>query len=172
VNISIRPANQADIATITAIGRTAVELAHRDSCSPTDMVAFLDEYYNPQAIEEQLLDKNNNYFLLLADGQPAGFSNVVMNARHPNIAHNNATKLDRIYLLSTYYGLGLGYQLLQHNIQLSQQSGQCCMWLFTWQGNTRAIDFYKQHGFKVIAEHKFKITETHYNPHFQMMLEY
>lgn len=75
-------------------------------------------------------------------------------------------------MASDFYDLKLGYQLLAHDVALSKEQGQSGMWLFTWQGNTRAVNFYKRNGFTVIGDHRFKVTETHYNPHHQMFLAY
>ena len=168
----IRPATPADHKAIAAIGRAAVELSHRESCSAEDMNAFLNAWYNEDAILAELNEPTHIYHVILYDGEVAGFSKMVLNATHPNVARDNATKLDRIYLSSEYYDKKLGYELLAHNIALSKKHGQSGMWLFTWQGNARAVNFYKRNGFAIIGEHKFKVTETHYNAHYQMMVVY
>lgn len=172
MDILIRRATVADTIAIAGIGRVAVELSHRESCSVDDMNHFLAEHYNEEAIKAELANENNIYYLLLYKGQLAGFSKMVLNTSHPRIEHLNVTKLDRIYLLSEFYDKQLGRRLLQHNIDLSKQSGQCGMWLFTWQGNERAVNFYRRSGFEIIGNHRFKVSETHYNPHFQMMLRF
>ena len=73
--------------------------------------------------------------------KPAGFSKIIFNAPHPNIVAENVTKLDRIYLLKEFYGLKLGSELLNFNINLSKDNDQSGMWLYAWIGNRRAIDF-------------------------------
>jgi ribosomal protein S18 acetylase RimI-like enzyme len=61
---------------------------------------------------------------------------------------------------------------MQFNIDYSREQGQAGMWLFTWTGNERAVDFYKKVGFTIIGSHQFKLSETHYNPNHQMLLQY
>lgn len=168
----IRLATVADAPAIVHIGRLAVELSHRDSCSIEDMNHFLDTHYNEEAIRHELSDQANIYHLIYHNNEPSGFSKIILNAPHPNITHPDTTKLDRIYLLSNHYGLNLGRELLNRNIQFSKEHGQCGMWLFTWQGNERAINFYKRNGFAVIGDHRFKVSETHYNPNWHMLLSY
>ncbi len=170
--INIRKATPQDCKVIARIGRIAVEEAHRNSCSAEDMNTFLDQYYNDDAIKAELSDENNIYHLLTYNGEPAGFSKIILNATHPNINARAATKLDRIYLLSRYFNQQLGYRLLQFNIQISKQNSQEAMWLFTWQGNERAVNFYIKAGFTIVGTHQFKVTEDHYNEHFQMLLSY
>ena len=172
MDINIRRADESDSQVITHIGRIAVEEAHRSSCSKEDIQQFLNATYNEKAITSELNDPLNIYHVISYKEQIAGFSKIILNASHPNISSENVTKLDRIYLLNDYYDLKLGYQLLNHNISLSKENGQCGMWLFTWVGNTRAVNFYKKTGFDVIGDHKFKVTETHYNENYQMYLKF
>lgn len=168
---AIRKALPSDYRDVAHIGRISVEEAHRDSCSKEDMETFLRETYHDKTIEQELLDPSHSYHILHYDQKPAGFSKVVLNAPHPNISGTNVTKLDRIYLLGEYLGLGLGGALLNFNIEFAKANSQEGMWLFTWTGNTRAINFYHRAGFTIIGSHRFKVTETHYNQHHQMFLQ-
>ena len=172
MDIVIRRATEADHQVIAHIGRIAVEEAHRSSCSEEDMQQFLNATYNEAAIINELNDPLNIYHVISYKGQIVGFSKVILNAEHANIATAHVTKLDRIYLLKEYYDLKLGYQLLNHNIAFSKENGENGMWLFTWVGNTRAVNFYKKTGFDIIGDHQFKVTETHYNANHHMYLQY
>lgn len=169
---TISKAGENDYQLILDIGTVSVEEAHRASCKAADMAVYMAAHYNTEAIKNELRNPSNIYHIIYCDGQAAGFSKIVFDAAHPNVAGTNTTKLDRIYLLKEFAGLKLGYELLQFNIALSKANSQSAMWLFTWTGNTRAIGFYKQTGFNVIGSHDFKITEHHYNPNYHMLLEY
>lgn len=169
---TIRRATLSDAKTIIEIGRISVEEAHRESCSEKDMNKFLDATYNALAIKNELNDPRNIYHMIFFNDEPAGFSKIILNAAHPNIPQESVTKLDRIYLLNKFFDQKLGYQLLKFNIDLSKQNDQQGMWLFTWVGNKRAVEFYSRAGFVVIGSHRFKVTETHFNQHHQMFLNY
>lgn len=169
--ISINKATEKDVTRIANIGKISVEEAHRNSCSDEDMKEFLEKTYNDIEIKTELSNPNNIYHTLSYDGKIVGFSKIVFNAEHPNIFHKNAAKLDRIYLLKEFYDLKLGSELLKFNIEMAKKHNQSHIWLFAWVGNTRAINFYLKAGFKIIGSHKFKVTETHYNEHHQMILD-
>ncbi len=169
--ISITKATEKDCKAIVHIGYIAVEEAHRDSCREEDMITFLETNYNDIAITEELNDAKNVYHIINYNGEPAGFSKIILNTEHVNIAAKNVTKLDRIYLLKEFYDLKLGYELMKFNIDFSKKYNQAGIWLFTWVGNTRAVNFYHKAGFKVIGDHKFKVTETHYNENHHMYLD-
>src|ERR1700740_2209551 len=131
---TIRPATMQDDELIAGIGNIAVELSHRSSCSVEDMNRFLSTHYARDAIKCELADQENIYHLIYRGKECAGFSKIILSMEHPNIPGHNVTKLDRIYLLEEFYGLGLGYELLQFNIELSRKNNQSGMWLFTWTG--------------------------------------
>jgi diamine N-acetyltransferase len=170
--ISIVKATEKDFKTIAIIGYLSVEEAHRESCSVKDMNEFLDKNYNDAAITGELNEAKNIYHILHYKESPVGFSKMVLNSEHSNIVQKNVTKLDRIYLLKEFHDLKLGFELLKFNIDLAKKHDQSGMWLFTWVGNTRAVNFYLRSGFTIIGSHKFKISETHYNQHHQMFLSF
>ncbi len=161
--ITIRPATEQDNELIAGMGKVAVELSHRDSCSVEDMNHFLSAHYTPEAIRDELANPNNCYHIISYETKPAGFSKIIMNMAHPNIAEPNVTKLDRIYLLEEFYDLKLGYELLQFNIGLSKANNQAGMWLFTWTGNERAVNFYKRAAFKPLKQRN-NVKELKYQP--------
>jgi ribosomal protein S18 acetylase RimI-like enzyme len=132
----------------------------------------MQTHYNEAAIEKELADRNNIYHLIYYNNEPAGFSKIVLNTPHTNITLPHTTKLDRIYLLQEYFDKKLGYALLQHNIALSKAQQQQGMWLFTWVGNQRAINFYKKAGFEIAGSHMFSVTADHANENHHMLLRY
>lgn len=169
--ISVIRATVEDHRPIVAIGKEAVAYAHRDSTSPENLNAYLEKNYSDYAIREELADLNNIYHIIHYNGKPAGFSKIILNTKEPGIKAVNVTKLDRIYLLKEYYGLKLGLELLNFNCRLAINNKQSGIWLYTWTGNKRAIDFYLKTGFTIIGSHKFYVTKTYYNLNHLMFLD-
>lgn len=168
---SIRKATQNDARAICRLGNISVEYAHRDSCSAADMREYLDKNYSLEAIENELADSGNIYHIIDYNNIPAGYSKVVLNASHQNIEDLNVMKLDRLYLLPEFFDKKLGIELLKHNIELAKKNHQKGIWLFTWIGNARAVNFYNKVGFKIIGSHQFKVSENHSNENYQMYLQ-
>jgi diamine N-acetyltransferase len=170
--ISVIKATEKDCPSIVSIGKLSVAESHRGSCSAEDMNEFLERNYSSDAIKEELNNVNNIYYILNHNDKPAGFSKIIFNAKHPNIVTENVAKLDQIYLLKEFYGLKLGLELLNFNIELSRSNGQSGLWLYTWVGNDRAINFYLKAGFTIIGSHKFYVTKAHYDLSHQMFLNF
>ncbi len=169
--ISVKKATEEDYQSIVAIGKVAVEEAHRDSTSAENLNVYLEKHYNDDAIREELADPDNIYHITSYNGKPVGFSKIILNTKEPGIKAANVAKLDRIYLLKEFYGLKLGLELLNFNIGVAGKNKQLGIWLYTWTGNKRAIDFYLKTGFTIIGSHKFYVTETHYNLNHLMFLD-
>ena len=168
---SIIKATEKDHQTIVSLGNISVEEAHRDSCSAEDLKEYLGANYNDDAIKAELRNADNIYHIIYYNGKPAGFSKIILNADHANIAEENVTMLDRIYLLSEFFNMKLGAELLKFNTELAKQHDQSGMWLFTWVGNVRALRFYKKAGFEIIGSHNFQVSASHYNLNHQMFLK-
>ena len=169
--ISIKRAAVADHPAIVSIGTVAVEEAHRGSTTAENLNQYLEKHYNADAISKELADPSNIYHIIDYNGKPAGFSKINLNAAEPAFDAANVTKLDRIYLLKEFYGMKLGRELLNFNIEVAKENDQSGMWLYTWTGNQRAIDFYLKTGFTIAGSHKFYVTETHYNQNHLMFLD-
>ena len=135
------------------------------------MDAYLAKNYNKEEITKELTDLHNIYHIINYNNNPVGFSKIILNAVHQNIAAQNVTKLDRIYLLKEYQGLKLGRKLLDFNVAFSRKNNQSGIWLYTWIENKKAIDFYLKAGFTIIGSHHFYVTETHYNLNHHMLLD-
>ena len=169
--IAINRAKINDYNTIVAIGNISVKEAHRESCPPEVLNGFIEKNYNAETIKAELSDEKNIYHIISTDGEPAGFSKIIFDAAHPNIEQQHVTKLDRIYLLNKFFDRRLGYDLLTFNIDLCKRNNQSAIWLYTWIENDRAVRFYQKNGFTIIGNHDFQVSETHYNPNYQMLLQ-
>ena len=72
---------------------------------------------------------------------------------HPEceLTATRPAELRRMYVLAPWHGRGVAPHLL-HLAESEARGCECdVMWLAVWQGNDRAIAFYRKHGFAVIA---------------------
>jgi len=168
----IKKANTTDIQTIINIGKVAFVESHSTSVPKEVLTHYLNQNFTIEKVKQELSDVNNSFHIIYNNDIPVGYSKICFNSRHPNIQLQKVTKLERLYLLKEYYGLKLGYQLFQFNVELSKKQYENGMWLFVWVNNDKAINFYKKTGFKIIGKHDFSLNENHSNPNHQMLLTY
>jgi ribosomal protein S18 acetylase RimI-like enzyme len=146
--------------------------AHGHSAPKEDIDNYTSINFNEENFIKELTDIKNQYFLIHHKDKIAGYSKVVFNSKNENISENKITLMSRLYLLEEFYGLSLGKELFNFNIELSKQNNQKGIWLAVWIENKKAISFYKKMGFKKVGDYDFKISETHSNPNHILYLEY
>lgn len=137
---------------------------------------IIDEYvhrnFNPKAIEIDLLNPKNEYHIIELNDKIVGFSKIIFNYENENISDKNVTKMERIYLLPSVYGLGLGKKLFDFNVNLAKKNQQKGIWLHVWFNNPRAIKFYEKMGMKNVGYYDFPVSETHSNPNHVLFVEF
>lgn len=170
--VSIIRAKPDDNELLCSIGKKTFIESHGPSASEKDIFEYLENNYTPDIFKKQLSDNLNIFNIIYYKEQPAGYSKIRFNESHKEIELLNITKMERLYLLKDFYNLKLGYNLFQFNLNLALQNEQKGMWLFVWKDNKRAVDFYKKAGFEIIGDHDFKLTESHKNPNYLMLLDF
>lgn len=136
------------------------------------MQAYVDKAFSLENCRKELEEGANIFHAIFLNGEPVGYTKIILSTPHAAVAEPEVTMMERLYLSDGVFQKGLGEALLQNAVALSRGAGQQGMWLTVWQKNERAIRFYKKHGFKSVAEGKFVLTETHANPTWVMLLEY
>ncbi len=170
--ISIVRADMSDFRELANIGKQSFIESHGHSASALIIENYVNEKYSFDTIIDELENEINIYYKILYNGHIAGYSKIILNSSHPNIATPFVTKLERLYLLKDFYQLKVGLELFKYNLNFSQINNQNGMWLYVWKENDRAINFYTKNGFKIIGSYDFKISENHFNPNHQMLLIY
>ncbi|GAA4808687.1 GNAT family N-acetyltransferase [Litoribaculum gwangyangense] len=170
--VSIVKATLNDVNLITHIGKTTFLQAHGRSAPEKDINTYVNKNFTKIAFEAELKDTKNLFNILYFNETPVGYSKIIFNYQHPNIAIKNVTKLERLYVLEAFHGLELGMELFNYNLNESIKSQQSGMWLFVWTENHKAMNFYKKAGFIIVGQHNFQISETHSNPNHQMFLTF
>lgn len=163
-------AGDADL--LVKIGGASLIESHGHSASAETMQEYVDRSFSKEACRAELADESNLFSAVFYKGEPAGYSKIILSVLHPAVSLQPVTKLERLYLLKNFYNLQLGHLLLQQALDFSIAQNEKGMWLEVWKGNSRAIRFYEKQGFKTIGETEFRLTATHTNPAWIMLLRY
>jgi ribosomal protein S18 acetylase RimI-like enzyme len=170
--ISISRLTPADAGLLATIGGATLIQSHGHSAPPEIMQEYVHKSFSHEACSLELQDKHNTFHAAYYDGQPAGYSKIILASPHPAVPLQPVTKLERLYLLQEFYDRKIGHHLLQHALSLSKAAGEKGMWLNVWKENGRAIRFYQKAGFQIVGESRFVLTPTHANPNWVMLLAY
>ncbi len=157
---------------LAPLAKEAFLIAHGHSASKADIANYVAANFSESSFEKELSNPENQYFIIYHQNKMAGYSKVTLNTPTEKITSNNITYMSRLYLLKEFYGLNLGKELFDFNLEFSKQHHQHGIWLAVWIENKRAINFYTKRGFQIVGKHDFKISETHSNPNHILYLEY
>ncbi len=91
------------------------------------------------------IEKNIPQFLALADGKVVGWCDIKPSDR-PVHAHSGELGMG---LLAGYRDQGIGSTLIQTALDAARAFGMTRVALTVYEGNTRALEFYKKFGFEV-----------------------
>jgi ribosomal protein S18 acetylase RimI-like enzyme len=161
-----------DAKQLAPVAKEAFLTAHGHSASKEDIANYVAANFSEENFIEELSNPDNHYYMIYYNDEIAGYSKITFNTLNKDIASKNATYMSRLYLLKEFYGLNLGKELFDFNIEFSKQHKQQGIWLAVWIENKRAINFYTKMGFDIVGEYDFKISDTHTNPNHIMYLEY
>src|ERR1044072_7395584 len=127
--VSFEKLTPADAPLLAKIGGITVLKSPGQSPPAEVMKAYVDRSFSEEACRAELNDEKNIFFAVYYNGQPAGYSKIIFDTPHPVVQLQPVTKLERLYLLEEYFGLGLGHSLLQQAIELSKKQDDKGMWL-------------------------------------------
>ena len=168
--VQITTPSPADIPLLSALARKALWESHGHSAAYEDMALYINTKLSEESLLTELLDERNSFYWMHHEGRPAGYSKIILDCPHELVAAQNVTKMERLYFLEAFHGLGLEKQLFDFNLNIAKQANQAGIWLYVWKENRRAILFYQKMGFEIVGEGLFKISDTHYNPNHVMYL--
>lgn len=157
---------------ITELGAKSFIESHGHSASETDIRNYVSMHFNLSIFEKELSDPQNVYHLVFVNSVPAAYSKLRLNTPMPGNDEKHLCKLDRLYALKDFYDTGIGKHLFDVNVQYAKTHQQNGMWLYVWTENHRAIKFYEKQGFENAGDTYFKISETHSNPNYFMLLNF
>ena len=170
--VSFKSLTPADASLLSKIGGISLLESHGHSQPIEVMRAYVNKSFSEDACRTELANHSNIFTAVFYNNQTAGYFKIIYNKSHPAISLVRVTKLERLYLLKEFYDLKLGHLMLHQAVENSKAAGDKGMWLEVWKGNERAVRFYQKQGFQPVGETHFRLTATHANPAWVMMMEY
>ena len=158
MELQIRPAQPADAAVVALLGRItfAETFGHLFVDHETDLTQYLDGVFGVAKIERSLDKASNAYWLAALDRLPVGYAKLKIGSAPPGGRQKDADQLQKIYVLRSFLGHGVGAALMQPIIGEARQRASF-LWLDVLRENARAIEFYRRFGFRALGEDTYAI---------------
>ncbi|HTQ29168.1 MAG TPA: GNAT family N-acetyltransferase, partial [Puia sp.] len=105
-------------------------------------------------LEKEMAEDNNRFFMAWLNAFPVGFLKLRLDQPLGEIPGSRAMELERIYLLSSATGKGIGKALLRHAETMARQYRKEILWLKAMDSSQEAIAFYQRNGFNICGSHR------------------
>ena len=155
MDIQFRPCTNEDLTLLCSFSREQYFETFKGMCSPDDMEAYLNEAFAPEKIRGELKNPHSAFYFLFADDRLVGYIKLNEAEAQSDLHDQDSLELERIYVSGTVQGTGLGSYLMKQAVEIAQRQAKKYLWLGVWEKNTKAIAFYRKHGFYETGTHTF-----------------
>lgn len=155
--IKIREVEKHEIKTLQKISRITFSEAFAEDNNPQDMADYIAESFSYEKMELEYQNLESQFFFAELDGEIMGYLKLNWGKAQTEDKLTNALEVERIYVLSPFYGKGIGQLLYDKALSIAKNRGFNEIWLGVWGKNYRAIRFYQKNGFTEFGTHTFKL---------------
>jgi ribosomal protein S18 acetylase RimI-like enzyme len=148
MEINIRRVTIDDVAVLTVLARQTFYDTFTRTCTEADMQSFLEQYFTPVQLGNELNDPHQFFFFAEVNGKPVAYLQFMEDySGFPLMKKWKAVELKRIYVLKEYQGKGIAQKLMDHILTYAMENIYEVVWLGVWEHNLRAQKFYEKYGF-------------------------
>ncbi len=137
--LRIQPATEQDIPIIITLAEATWEPTYRFIISKEQIDYMYRVIYTPASLRRQMREQHHQFLLAYVEGQPSGFASF--SEKPEGVYH-----LNKIYVLPSHQGQGLGQQLVQAVAQAVREADGKVLELNVNRHNP-ALAFYERQGF-------------------------
>ena len=157
MKINFRPCKIDGLPQLQSLSVTTFSDAFASQNNPSDFQIYLEKAFSLQQLELELANPNTFFFFVENHDTIIGYFKLNVNEAQMELKEALGMELERIYILASFQGKGIGSKILQFIEQLARDYGKHYLWLGVWEQNIEAIRFYERHGYYKFDQHPFYI---------------
>jgi putative acetyltransferase len=143
-----------DLPLLQRLGRDTYEPYYPDVWHEGGMEWYLEHCFGTEVLRRELADPTIEYYVPMLEHQPVGIIKLHPNKPAPNGGCDNATHLEKLYLLPEFYGKGIGQLLIEQLCRRASAQGRAAIWLHVMH-RSGPLKSYEKAGFKVVGSVHF-----------------
>ena len=147
----------ADVEVLAKLAKQTFRETFAHDNTEEQLQGYFEEAYNLRVLLTELEDPDSESYFIMHEEEIAGFLKVNWGNAQTERELDNAFEIQRLYVLQTYQGFGLGKQLFEFALELAENNGFSWAWLGVWEHNTKAQAFYNRYGFEKFSQHSFMV---------------
>ena len=156
----IRKVEIADVEVLAKIAKQTFRETFAHDNTEEQLQEYFEEAYNLRVLSTELENPDSETYFIMHEEEIAGFLKVNWGNAQTERELENAFEIQRLYVLQTYQGFGLGKQLFEFALEHAEKNGFSWAWLGVWERNFKAQDFYYRFGFERFSEHQYVTGDT------------
>ena len=153
----IRKVEIADVGVLSQIAKQTFRETFAHDNTEEQLQEYFEEAYSLRVLSAELENPESATYFILHEEEIAGFLKVNWGNAQTEKELENAFEIQRLYVLQTYQGFGLGKQLFEFALELAENNGFSWAWLGVWEHNTKAQAIYHRYGFEKFSQHSFMV---------------
>ncbi len=153
--LTIRMATARDAGLIAEMSRQTFYETFAAQNTQENMDKFMNQQFTREALMREVSAPGNIFFLAFDGHEAVGYVRMRENNNPPELQHEKAIEIARIYAATHRIGKGIGKALMEKAVEIARERGMDTIWLGVWEQNQRAIEFYSKWGFQKFNTHVF-----------------
>ncbi|MDW3193368.1 MAG: GNAT family N-acetyltransferase [Cytophagales bacterium] len=155
--ISIQLVNKEEVDILVTLARDTFVAAFGSYNTESDMNQYLDERVTINYMTKELDTDGSFFYFAKMNGTLIGYLKLNIDQAQNEPLGPKSLELERIYVISTQQGQGIGQQLLNFAYSMAKEWNKSTIWLGVWDQNPGAIKLYERNGFQPFGSHDFQL---------------
>ncbi len=157
MDIKFQRCTASDLDSLVAISRTTFIDAFEKDNDPKDFKAYIDFAFDENKLLGELKNPDTTFCFVYKDVDLVGYLKLNENEAQTDIKSRESMELERIYVLREFQGQQIGKWMLDEAKKIASLKRKTFIWLGVWEKNSKAIEFYQNHGFSKFGTHPYYI---------------
>lgn len=153
-SIQFRKCTLEDLLILSTLAKTTFVAAFGAQNTKEDMAAYVQEAFTLEQVKTELVNPYSIFYFVQEGQEIIGYLKLNMETAQSEPIENGL-EVERIYLLATYQGKGIGQLMMDQAFEVAKHLKKTRLWLGVWGKNYGAVRFYERNGLKKFAEHDF-----------------
>lgn len=159
--VSIRPVHADELPLLQRISINAFVDTFLAFKTADDLADYVEDAYGADTLAQELVDPEAAFYFIEVNREVVGYLKLSVGYAQTEAQRADSLEVQRIYLLPSYQGRGLGSLLMSFALTQAKKLGKTRAWLGVWGHNEPAKALYAKFGFKKFGHHTFVIGSDH-----------
>lgn len=146
-----------DLRPLANISRKTFTDAFEKDNNPQDFKAYVDYAFKEDKLLVEMQNPNTSFYFVFKDAIRVGYLKLNEKEAQTDIKSDKSIELERIYILQDFQGHRIGKWILGQVKKIASEKHKEFIWLGVWEKNTKAIGFYRKHGFSKFGTHPYYV---------------